>query len=693
MQKTTIFCKTSSSATCLNTIFAVTTKKSTMKKNKKGTRLLRSDEIQQLQQQQCEAQDWQKIEVAVDFTPQYIRCVRFSGNIQLGTFTKEFTLAGGLTRHSGLNNVSLHNCILGNDVFIENIPNYIANYSIGDNSFIQNVNLIVTDGKSAFGNGISVSVLNETGGREVPIYNELSAHLAYIIALYRHYPKLIDKLKTLIYEYSQNLSSTQGTIGPRCMITNTGTIKNMYIGSHCTIEGASELKNGSIHSNGEAPVYIGHNVVAEDFIISSGAKITDGATLSRCFIGQACHIGHLFSAHDSLFFSNCQGENGEACAVFAGPYTVTMHKSSLLIAGMFSFLNAGSGSNQSNHLYKLGPIHQGIVERGSKTTSDSYILWPARIGAFSLIMGRHVNHPDTSELPFSYLIEKNNQTYLVPGINLRSVGTIRDALKWPKRDNRTDSHPLDYINFNLLSPYTIQKMLSGLEVLQSLKRISGETSAEYSYQSSIIKKNALQKGIELYTKAIHKFLGNSLIKRLEPLSSGNPALIRLYLEPSASEGSGEWTDLSGLIVPKTAIDRLIQDIESGKVTHLSRITDIFKNLYENYYDLEWTWAWSIIQKWYNISLPTVTANEIIQIVRSWQEAVVSLDTMLYEDARKEFSLTARTGFGIDGSFQQKQNDFEQVRGAFDNNPFVETVRNHISAKTALGDDLIQRLQQ
>ena len=76
-------------------------------------------------------------------------------------------------------------------------------------------------------------------------------------------------------------------------------------------------------------------------------------------------------------------ENGEACAIFAGPFTVSMHKSSLLIAGMYSFLNAGSGSNQSNHMYKLGPIHQGIVERGSKTTSDSYILWPARVGAFS----------------------------------------------------------------------------------------------------------------------------------------------------------------------------------------------------------------------------------------------------------------------------------------------------------------------
>ena len=36
-------------------------------------------------------------------------------------------------------------------------------------------------------------------------------------------------------------------------------------------------------------------------------------------------------------------------------------------------------------MYKLGPIHQGAMERGAKTTSDSYILWPARVGAFSLV--------------------------------------------------------------------------------------------------------------------------------------------------------------------------------------------------------------------------------------------------------------------------------------------------------------------
>ena len=151
-------------------------------------------------------------------------------------------------------------------------------------------------------------------------------------------------------------------------------------------------------------------------------------------------------------------------------------------------------------------------------------------------MGRHVSHPDTSDLPFSYLIEQNNQTYLVPAVNLRSVGTIRDAQKWPKRDKRKDSHQLDYINFNLLSPYTIQKMLSGIEVLRTLQQVSGETSEEYSYQSAHIKSNSLKKGIQYYSMAINKFLGNSIIKRLENLTFHNNEEIRQRLAPTRTEG-------------------------------------------------------------------------------------------------------------------------------------------------------------
>lgn len=657
----------------------------------KTYRLLRKDEIEILEKQSCTAQEWSTIEVDINFDPKYIHNTRFSGVVKLGVFKEEFTLAGGIQKHSGISNSTLHNVTIGDNCCIENIKNYIANYIIGNNTFIENVDIILVDGKSKFGNGTEVAVLNETGGREVYIHDRLSAHQAYIMALYRHRPQLICQMKSIIFKYAEENASDVGTIGNNVTIVDAGYIKNVRIGDFCKIEGAGRLKNGSINSCKVAPVHIGYGVVCDDFIISSGSSLEDGTMLTRCFIGQACHLGHTYSASDSLFFSNCQEENGEACAIFAGPFTVTHHKSTLLIAGMFSFMNAGSGSNQSNHMYKLGPIHQGAMERGAKTTSDSYILWPARIGAFSLVMGRHVNHSDTSNLPFSYLIEQQNTTYLVPGVNLRSVGTIRDAQKWPKRDGRTDPNRLDQINYNLLSPYTIQKMINGMSILKDLRKVSGETSDIYAYQSAKIKNSSLNNGIHFYEMAVNKFLGNSVIKRLEGLIPEDDSSIRERLQPDTEIGKGEWVDISGLIAPKSEIERLMNDIESGELTNVDQIHDRFAIMHANYYTYEWTWAYEMILEYYKLDASKLSAKDIIHIVNEWMNAVVSLDKMVYADAKKEFSLSAMTGFGADGNRKEQEQDFEQVRGAFESNTFVTAVLQHIEVKTELGNELISRL--
>lgn len=658
----------------------------------KQYRRLTSEEISQLETQHCTASDWSMVEVAEGFRTEHIHHIRFSGTVRMGRFDEEFKLSGGITKHSGLYYATLYNVTVGDNCCIENVKNYIANYEIGENTFIENVDIILVDGRSRFGNGVEVSVLNETGGREVYIHDRLSAHQAYIMALYRHRPKLVGRMKRIVEDYAEKNASETGSIGSHVTIVNSGYIKNVRIGDYCRIEGAGRLKNGSVNSNCHAPVHIGYGVICDDFIISSGSHVEDGTMLTRCFVGQACHLGHTYSASDSLFFSNCQEENGEACAIFAGPFTVTHHKSTLLIAGLFSFMNAGSGSNQSNHMYKLGPIHQGALERGAKTASDSYILWPARIGAFSLVMGRHVTHPDTSNLPFSYLIEDKNTTYLVPGVNLRSVGTIRDAQKWPKRDRREDPDRLDQINYNLLSPYTIQKMMAGRGILKELARVSGETSEIYSYQSAKIKNSSLNKGIKFYEIAIHKFLGNSIIKRLEITRFRSDEEIRQRLEPDTEVGKGEWVDISGLITPKSEVERLMAEIESGKLATVDGIHARFAEMHANYYTYEWTWAYGKIMEFYHLSPETITAKDVVDIVKKWQEAVVGLDRMVYEDAKKEFSLTSMTGFGADGSKEEQVRDFEEVRGAFESNPFVTAVLEHIKIKTELGNELIGRLE-
>lgn len=655
-------------------------------------RKLTPEEIQVLISNHCTACDWDNILVTESFTPFHIRYARFSGEIRLGSFEKEFELPGGMIKHSGIFHATLHNVTVGDDCCIENVKNYIANYTIGRGTFIENVDIILTDGPSSFGNGVEVSVLNETGGREVMIYDRLSAQTAYMMALYRHRPIMVNRLREMIKEYVSSVTSVIGTIGENVTIVDAGYIKNVKIADSCKIEGASRLKNGSINSCAEAPVHIGVNVIGDDFIVSSGSSVEDGVTFSRCFVGQSCRLGHNYSASDSLFFSNCQGENGEACAIFAGPFTVTHHKSTLLIAGMFSFMNAGSGSNQSNHMYKLGPIHQGVLERGSKTTSDSYILWPAKVGAFSLVMGRHVSHQDTSDLPFSYLIEDQSTSYIVPGANLKSVGTIRDAQKWPRRDARKEHDRLDCINYNLLSPFTIQKMVKGMAILRELQRVSGENSDVYTYQSGKIRNSSLKNGIRLYSMALDKFLGNSLITRIMNSEFEDADQLRHCLLPRAEYGEGDWVDVSGMIAPKKAITDILDGLEKGEINDLHSLEGHFHHHHSMYYEYEWRWAYDMIYEYYGISLDKADIDSLRELILRWKESVVSLDNMLYDDAKKEFSLTMMTSFGADGDDRQRRQDFVQVRGAkFDNDPFVVSVREHIRVKSELCEKALAKL--
>jgi len=497
----------------------------------------------------------------------------------------------------------------------------------------------------------------------------------------------------MIGRYVESVSSSVGRIGSNVTIADTGYIKNVKIGDWCKIEGASRLKNGSINSTEAAPVHIGVNVIGDDFIISSGASVEDGVTFSRCFIGQACHLGHNYSASDSLFFGNCQGENGEACAIFAGPYTVTHHKSTLLIAGMFSFMNAGSGSNQSNHMYKLGPIHQGIMERGAKTASDSYILWPSKVGAFSLVMGRHVSHQDTSDFPFSYLIEQQNTSYIMPGANLKSVGTIRDAKKWPVRDRRAEGDRLDQINYNLLSPYVIQKMLNGVKILKELQAVSGENSDSYAYQSGKIKRSSLLNGLRYYGMAIDKFLGNSLISRIMKSEFSDIDDLRQALVPRSAYGEGDWVDIAGMIAPKKAVSSLLEDIQNGVLADVNDVNARFAEIHSNYYDYEWKWAYKVVEEYYGVNLNTITADKLCELIGRWKSSVVGLDNLVYDDARKEFSLNAMTSFGADGDEKVRQEDFMQVRGSlFESNPFVMSVLEHIRVKSELGDTVLNLLR-
>jgi len=643
-------------------------------------RSLNDSEITALQNQGCFSQDWSKIKVSDSFSTGDIHNVRFQGDIKLG-------------KVSGLINSSFKNCEIGNDVLIDNV-HQVQNYRISDKVVIENVDTLSVNGPTSFGNGFEIEALNEGGGRDLMIFDRLSAQLAYILVCYRHDPELIAAINRMIENYADEKTADTGEIGKGTQIINSGSIYNVNIGEAATIRGVTLLQDGTISSNSQAPVFVGDGVIAKHFMILSGSKVDSGALIDKSFIGQAVQVGKQFSAENCVFFANTEAFHGEAVAVFGGPYTVTHHKSTLLIAGMYSFFNAGSGMNQSNHMYKLGPVHQGIVERGSKTGSFAYMLWPCRVGAYTAIMGKNLGNFDTSDFPFSYINVDHERSILTPGMNLFTVGTRRDSEKWPNRDKRTDPEKLDLINFDLFSPYIIQKVATASRTLKELYEKTPQKQDSVFYKGIRIKRLMLKSTRKYYEMAMSIFIGDQVIGKLEEFSEINSIeTIREKLSPG-TDIPGKWLDLAGMIAPDNAIQKLIRDIKSGSFKDLDGVASGLENIHASYSHFTWDWTTKILSEIYDIDVSKIEAEQLIELITKWESDSIKLDRMILSDAGKEFDNTSKIGFGIDGDEEIANQDFEAVRGTLQDNKFtagLEKEMEQIAEKAGMLRDMLDKI--
>ena len=590
-------------------------------------RLLNQDEIRVLEQNGCWAEDWSRVKVAESFIPYNFHRVLFYGDIRLGSFDKQVEVASGFYKHAGINDATLRNVIIGNDCLIEKVGNFINNYTIGDDCYISNISTLETLDGANYGAGSTISVLNEMGDGNVTLFRELNSQLAAFMVKYNRDKVLMQNLRQLIDDEVRVSRPDCGIIGNNVKIINTKDITNTVIKGDCEISGASRLADCTIMSSKDASVYIGTGVICENSIICDGCSINNSVKMQDCFVGEACQITNGFTAEASLFFANSFMANGEACAAFCGPFSASHHKSSLLIGGQFSFYNAGSNTNFSNHAYKMGPLHYGTLERGTKTASGAYVLMPATIGAFSVCFGKLMHHPDTRNLPFSYLIAYGETMYLVPGRNITTVGLYRDIKKWPKRDKRSKQSKKSIINFDWLSPFTVGEILQGIKVLEDLRRASGDNVTTYNFHEYVINASSLKKGLKYYDIALRIYMG-AVLKRAQKEG--------FLGKPTSDTGKGTWTDLSGLLLPESEELRLVEDIKSGALENIQQVLDRFEAINSSYSDYRWAWSYQLIKDYYHLEDLDEAACE--RIKDDYVKARRAWIAEIRKDAEKEFAM-------------------------------------------------------
>ena len=591
-------------------------------------RSLTFEEIEILESNSCWAEDWSRVEVAEDgFQAKFFHRVMFYGDVQLGSVQKEVEITKGFVKHSGINDATLRNVTVGNDCLIEKVGNYINNYTIGDDCLISNISVMETTEGATYGEGNLISVLNEVGDGNVIFFHDLNSQFAAFMVKHFNDKDLKNAIRRLVKEEIARTNPERGTIGNNVKIVNTREITNTVIQDDCEISGASRLSDCTILSSEYASVYIGTGVICENSIISDGSSIVNSVKMQDCFVGEACQISNGFTASQSVFFANSFMSNGEACAAFCGPFCASHHKSSLLIGGMFSFYNAGSGTNFSNHAYKMGPMHWGILERGTKTASGSYLLMPATIGTFSVCFGKLMHHPNTTALPFSYLIAEADKMYLVPGRNITTVGLYRDIRKWPKRDMRPQQTQKSTVNFDWLSPYSVGEILQGKKILENLRQASGDNVSSYNYHEYVINATSLRKGIKYYDIALRIYMG-AVLKRAHKWG--------FFGKPQTEVGLGRWDDLSGLLLPVSEERRLIEDIKSGSPETIEEVVNRFREINENYRIYQWAWTYRMILEYYGIN--EISPEDDARIKQDYIEARRAWIAEIKKDAEKEFEM-------------------------------------------------------
>lgn len=634
------------------------------------------DVISILEKNNCWAEDWGKVSISSDFKPGKVVGTAFKGTVKIGALGKTIDGKDGVSYDSGIYYASLNNVTLGDNVAIKNIGGWLNNLNVGSDVIISNVGTIACTKESSFGNGYEIDVLNEGGGRELKLTSKTSAQAAYLNILYRDKIKLVKALDKIADNYAKSVTSTIATIADKVQIFNAKEIINVSIGEAAIVNGAQSLTNGTINSSVEAPSLVGNGVFAENFICLKGSTVDSGVMLDGALVGEGSKLGKQFSAENSAFFANSEGYHSEAVAYLGGPYSVTHHRSTLMIAALTSFYNAGSGTNQSNHMYKLGPLHQGLMERGSKTGSFSYLLWPSKIGPFSAVLGKHYANFDVSNFPFSYIDDIKGRSTIVPGMNFFTVGTLRDGDKWPNRDKRKNKDTLDKIIFDILSPFTGQKMIKGQGILMDLYEKSEKGQEWIVYNGINIKRLLLKTSKRYYKIGLEKYFGDLLLKRIAKEKPSN--LKDLFKTDTAGvDGASEWIDVLGLLAAKPRVEKIIKAIEDGSLSDIDAVNNSFQEVFDAYEADEWNWFMTNFEKVFGVKPGSASNEDLVEMAEAWKKSSGKLIKLVLNDAEKEFEGEVRTGFGIDGNGDA---DFDQVRGKFNDNSFVQKLQKDLASQ-------------
>ncbi|MEZ6190776.1 MAG: DUF4954 family protein [Phycisphaerales bacterium] len=307
------------------------------------------------------------------------------------------------------------------------------------------------------------------------------------------------------------------------------------------------------------------------------------------------------------------------------------------------------------------------------------MMWPCRVGPFSVVLGKHTRTFDLSDFPFSHIeAAHDGRCMVVPGLNLSTVGTVRDGAKWPTRDRRMGKVKRDRLSFDVFSPMVVGRMLNGHDRLKELMDNTEKSVDTVTISGAQVKRACCGGGVKYYRSGIHTYLLEKVVARIERAVASGGAISKALAETPGAVYSEKWVDIGGQMMPLKRLEDLYAAVESGKVSDVVGFEKALDAIHACYAEDEWAWVRRAYKRVFEVDLDKVAATAAAAIADQLLADQSKFLNLILIDAGKEFDTVTQVGFGQDGTPEDVAADFQAVRGTFETNKFVKQMKQAIA---------------
>jgi NDP-sugar pyrophosphorylase family protein len=694
---------------------------------KSGWRHLRSDEVEKLVKNDNTADDWDEILVTDQFDTNQIKNTRFFGLVRIGCLRNIILQHHDLRVPSGITNSLIISSDIGDDVAIHNV-HYLAHYIIGDRCILFNIQEMHTTDHAKFGNGIIkegepenvrtwLDLMNETGCRRVLPYDGMITADAYLWAKYRDDAALQENLKNITQNSIDNQRGFYGTTGNHCVIKNSLILKDVKISSHCYIKGANKLKNLTINSSEEEPTQIGEGVELVNGIIGYGCHIFYGCKAIKFILGNNSSLKYGARLINSFLGDNSTISCCEVLNNLIFPAHEQHHNNSFLIASVVmgqSNMAAGAtiGSNHNSRAND-NEIQAG---RGFWPGLCTSVKHSCRFASFVLLS--KADYPAELNIPLPFSLLNNNvskdQLEVMPAFwwlyNMYALA--RNSWKFQNRDKRV--HKDQNIEFEPFAPDTIEEIFIASKLLEiwtakaslrdkgiSLKGKNDDDLIQLGHdllsgkEEEINKLEVLGENMEntrrkvlilkpykayhAYRDILHYYATKNL---MEYMGSDPKATFSTMCSVLKNNRQKDWVNLGGQMMQKDDVDKLRNDICSGRLKTWNDIHSRYNDLWAKYKVDKRKHAFATLCELYG------KENLNISDWKSALEKTVNIQKFVcdqvYNSRKKDFDNPYRQ------STFRNMEEMKAALGTIDENSFIVQVRKETEEFEILAEEIKKR---